>query len=115
MTFEKKLLKTSEIVLVYSNSLARHFSPMFHTKCLLPRLDRLVPVRSCLKYYYQCRLRFNHTYCWIEGYTTNNLNHERERPDYYQEKLFVEADPPHKRESSSRIHQHTAHKKGVHL
>ena len=38
---------------------------------------------------------------------TNNLNREIERPDYYQEKLFVEADPPYKRESSSSIHQHT--------
>ena len=36
-----------------SNSLARHFSPMVHAKCLLPRLDRLLPVRSCLKYFYQ--------------------------------------------------------------
>ena len=33
---KKKLLKNSKIVLMYSNSLARHFSPMFHTKCLLP-------------------------------------------------------------------------------
>ena len=54
MTFEKKLLKTSKIVFMYSNSLARHFSPIFHTKCLLPRQDRLLPVRSCLKYFYQC-------------------------------------------------------------
>ena len=27
---------------------------MFHTKCLLPRLDRLLPVSSCIKYFYQC-------------------------------------------------------------
>ena len=56
MTFEKKLLKTSKIVFMYSNSLARHFSPRFHTKCLLLRLNRLLPVRSCLKYFYQCRI-----------------------------------------------------------
>ena len=30
------LLKTSKIVLMYSNSLARQFSPMFNAKCLLP-------------------------------------------------------------------------------
>ena len=53
MTFEKKLLQTSKKNFMYSNSLARHFYPMFHTKCLLPRLDRLLPVRSCLKYFYQ--------------------------------------------------------------
>ena len=56
MTFEKKkviIVKTSNIVFMYSNSLARHFSHMFHTKCLLPRL---LPVRSCLKYFYQCSL-----------------------------------------------------------
>ena len=52
MTFEKEILKSSKIVFMYSNSLARHFSPMFHTKCLLPRLDRLLTVRSCLKYFY---------------------------------------------------------------
>ena len=38
---------------MYSNSLARHFSPVFHAKCLLPRLDKLLPVRSWLKYFYQ--------------------------------------------------------------
>ena len=27
---------------------------MFHAKCLLPRLDRLLPVRSCLQNFYQC-------------------------------------------------------------
>ena len=53
-TFEKKLLKTSKIVLMYSNSLARHFSPMFHAKCLLPKLDKLLHVKSWLKYLYQC-------------------------------------------------------------
>ena len=36
---KKPLLKTSKTVLVYSNSLARHFSSMFHAKCLLLRLD----------------------------------------------------------------------------
>jgi hypothetical protein len=43
---KKRLLKTSKIVLMYSNSLARHFSHMLHAKCLLPRLDRLLHVRS---------------------------------------------------------------------
>ena len=38
---------------MYSNSLARHFSPLFHAKCLLSRLTRLLPVRSWLKYFYQ--------------------------------------------------------------
>jgi hypothetical protein len=56
MTCEKKLLKNSKFVFMYSNSLAQHFSPMSHTKCLLPRLDRLLPVRSCLKYFYQCNV-----------------------------------------------------------
>ena len=51
---KKSLLKTSKIVLLYSNSLARHFSSMFHAKCLLPRLDELLPVRSCLQNFYQC-------------------------------------------------------------
>ena len=46
---KKTLLKTSKIVLVYSNSLTRHFSSMFHAKCLLLRLDRLLPLRSCLQ------------------------------------------------------------------
>ena len=32
---KKALLKTSKIVLMYSNSLARQFSSMFHAKCLL--------------------------------------------------------------------------------
>ena len=41
---------------MYSNSLARPFSSMFHTKCLLPRLDRLLPVRSCLQNFYQCTM-----------------------------------------------------------
>ena len=48
---KKSLLKTSKIVVMYSNSLARYF---FHAKCLLLMLDRLLPVRSCLKYFYQC-------------------------------------------------------------
>ena len=51
---KKKLLKTSNTVLMLSNSPARHFSPMFHAKCLLPRLDKLLLVRSWLKYFYQC-------------------------------------------------------------
>ena len=51
---KKALLKTSKIVLMYSNSLAIHFSSMVHAKCLLPRLDRLLLVRSCLQNFYQC-------------------------------------------------------------
>ena len=51
---KKSLLKTSKIVLMYSNSLAIHFSSMVHAKCLLPRLDRLLPLRSCLQNFYQC-------------------------------------------------------------
>ena len=39
LALEKTLLKTSKIVLMYSNSLARHFCPTFHAKCLLPRLN----------------------------------------------------------------------------
>ena len=35
---------------MYSNSLARHFSSMFQAKCLLPRLDKLLLVRSWLKW-----------------------------------------------------------------
>ena len=54
---KKSLLKTSKIVLMYSNSLARHFSSMVHAKCLLPRLDRLLPLRSCLQNFYQCTRR----------------------------------------------------------
>ena len=54
---KKTLLKTSKIVLMYSNSLARHFSSMFHAKCLLPRLDRLLLLRSCLQNFYQ----------WMDG------------------------------------------------
>ena len=38
----------------YSNSLAIHFSSMVHAKCLLPWLDRLLLVRSCLQNFYQC-------------------------------------------------------------
>ena len=51
---KKTLLKTSKFILMYSNSLARHFSSMFHAKFLLPRLDRLLLVRSCLQNFYQC-------------------------------------------------------------
>ena len=50
---KKALLKTSKSVLMCSNSLARQFSSMFHAKCLLPRLDKLLPVRSCLQNFYQ--------------------------------------------------------------
>ena len=51
---KKALLKTSKIVFMYSNSLARHFSSMVHAKYLLPRLDRLLLVRRCLQNFYQC-------------------------------------------------------------
>ena len=37
-----------------SNSLARQFSYLFHAKYLLPSLDKLLPVRSCLQNFYQC-------------------------------------------------------------
>ena len=45
---------------MYSNLLARHFSSKFHAKCLLPRLDRLLPARSCLQNFYQ----WTRNYCW---------------------------------------------------
>ena len=51
---KKALLKTSKIILMCSNSLARQFSSMFHAKCLLPRLDKLLLVRSRLQNFYQC-------------------------------------------------------------
>ena len=61
---KKALLKTSKSVLMCSNSLARQFSSMFHAKCLLPRLDKLLHVRSCLQNFYQCsRIRW-----WTSGY-----------------------------------------------
>ena len=53
---KKTLLKTSKIILMYRNSLARHFSSMFHAICLLPRLDILLPIRSCLQNFYQCTI-----------------------------------------------------------
>ena len=53
---KKSLLKTSKIVLMFSNSFARHFSSMVYAKCLLPRLDRLLLVRSCLQNFYQCTI-----------------------------------------------------------
>ena len=40
---KKRYLKLAKM---YSNSLAIYFSFMFHVKCLLPRLDKLLPVRS---------------------------------------------------------------------
>ena len=43
---KKVLLKTSKIILMCSNSLAGQFSSMFHTKCLLTRLDNALLVRS---------------------------------------------------------------------
>ena len=55
---KKSLLKTSKIVLMYSNSLAIHFSSMVHAKCLLPNIDRLLLVRSCLQNFYQWGLVF---------------------------------------------------------
>ena len=56
---KKALLKTSKSVLMCSNSLARQFSSMFHAKCLLPRLDKFLPVRSCLQNFYQCTVFLN--------------------------------------------------------
>ena len=53
---KKALLKTSKIVLMYSNSVARHFSSRVHAKCFLPRLNRLLLVRSCLQNFYQCTI-----------------------------------------------------------
>ena len=61
---KKTLLKTSKIVLMYSNSLARHVSSMFHAKCLLPRLDRLLLVRSCLQNFYQWSKHFRQYWRW---------------------------------------------------
>ena len=43
---KKKFLKTSNTVLVHSNSFAKHFPPRFHAKCLLPRIDKLLLVRN---------------------------------------------------------------------
>ena len=43
---------------MYSNSLARYFSPVFHAKYLLPWLDRLLLVRNGLKYFYQCTAQY---------------------------------------------------------
>ena len=60
---KKTLLKTSKIDLMYSNSLTRHFSSIFHSKCLLQRLDRLLLVRSCLQNFYQCTLLFWNNTC----------------------------------------------------
>ena len=68
---KKTLLKTSKIVLMYSNSLARQFSSMFHAKCLLPRLDRLLLVRSCLQNFYQCTYRKNNN---LEKFAGMGLN-----------------------------------------
>ena len=56
---------------MYNNSLARHFSPMFHAKCLLPRLDTLLPVRSwpkkfvSVKQLSKCRNSINSPLCNI--------------------------------------------------
>ena len=51
---KKASLKTSNNILMCSNSLARQLSSMFHAKCLVPRLDKLLHVRSCLQNFYQC-------------------------------------------------------------
>ena len=48
---------------MYSNSLVRQFSSMFHAKCLLPRLDELLHVRSCLQNFYQC-YQYHYDYHW---------------------------------------------------
>ena len=53
---------------MYSNSLARHFSSMFHAKCLLPRLDKLLQLRSCLQNFYQCMVEI----CPLTGDPSKN-------------------------------------------
>ena len=50
---KKTLLKTSKKFLMYSNSLETHFSSISNAKCLLPRLDKFLPIRSCLQNFYQ--------------------------------------------------------------
>ena len=69
---KKSLFKTSKIVLMYSNSIARHFSSMFLAKCLLPRLDRLLLVRSCLQNFYQ--------WWWHYSVGDSNLYHLPDQP-----------------------------------
>ena len=46
-----------------SHLLAKQFSSMFHAKCLLPRLDELLHVRSCLQNFYQC-YQYHYDYHW---------------------------------------------------
>ena len=64
---KKSLLKTSKIVLMYSNSLLRHFSSMVHAKCLLPNIDRLLLVRSCLQNFYQCFKHLTYNTYFLES------------------------------------------------
>ena len=64
---KKALLKTSKSVLMCSNSLARQFSSMFHAKCLLPRLDKFLHVRSCLQNFYQCGIE-PYSLLWLLKY-----------------------------------------------
>ena len=71
---KKSLLKTSKIVLMYSNSLLRHFSSMVHAKCLLPNIDRLLLVRSCLQNFYQCGVDLKFTTFVLQ--LTKNRSHK---------------------------------------
>ena len=50
------LVRLPILHLMHINSLTRHFSSMFHDKCLLPRLDKLLLIRSLLNYFYQCMI-----------------------------------------------------------
>ena len=92
---KKALLKTSKIVLMYSNSLARQFSSMFHAKCLLPRLDKLLPLRSCLQNFYQC------TYCITSLHTNLAVWHPITNP-----RFEISRNKPKKFSSKPTIHDH---------
>ena len=74
---KKTLLKTSKIILMYSNSLTRHFSSMFHAKCLLPRLDRLLLVRSCLQNFYQCTILISNQFVWPQNHLESVCHHSK--------------------------------------
>ena len=89
---KKALLKTSKIILMCSNSLARQFSSMFHAKCLLPRLDKLLHVRSCLQNFYQCCDLIFVNLCQIELEAFLPLFIEREW--WLQEKLAKQKQRP---------------------
>ena len=91
---KKSLLKTSKNVLMYSNSLARHFSSMFHAKCLPPRLDRLLLLRSCLQNFYQCKNDLKDSYEVSENHPRyiqeSSKNHPRSK--IIQELTFKDMD-----------------------